>query len=349
MTELFKVQAPTRVDLAGGTGDIWPLYCLQNDSVKTVNLAINLFQTVTFEARDSRDFELHLKSGTVSAELKAPFDREKLPLFRPELQFPAFVSSEILRTFATHPQKSIRVHLQSDVPMGSGLGGSSALCVALVRGFTRLLGGFSEQGWQWDMLPWVRDVEARFLQTATGTQDYLASLFGGLSCFTSSLGRIERSTYADDATSELDAVFSVLFSGQMHQSGFSNWEIYRRALEGDKDILRGLSGINEVAFSVDRELRLVRRDYKALGKLLNAEWRIRRELFRVNTPRLDEIIGFLQGQNIWGAKVCGAAAGGSILVMSESSGRKELADACEKKGIRVLKCSASPQGVSIHS
>lgn len=349
MEDLFKVIAPTRVDLAGGTGDIWPLYCIVGDRFKTINLAVDLFQTVTFEVHASRNFELSLKSQTASAEIKGPFDREKLPLFRPELQFPAFVLSEGLKGLKELPQISIHVGLQSDVPVGSGLGGSSALCVALIRGLTRIIGGYTEQGWQWNMLPWVRDVEARFLQTATGTQDYLASLFGGLSAFTSRLGGIDRFTYSETVTSELNSMMFVLFSGQMHHSGLSNWEIQRRAMEGDKDVRRGLTAIGEIADSLDTELRLSNRDYRAIGQLLSSEWRIRRELFRVNTPRLEEIMNQLKGHRIWGAKVCGAAAGGSVLVLSEPSFRNEIATACERLGIRVLRCSASPLGVSIRS
>ncbi|MBI1860254.1 MAG: hypothetical protein HYR96_04970 [Deltaproteobacteria bacterium] len=349
MAELFKVSSPTRVDLAGGTGDLWPLYCLLPHSAKTINLALTLAQQVTFEWIEAREFSMRVFSGAASAELKTPLERAQLPLVRPELQFPVFVLSEALREATGIPKIALQVHLQSEVPVGSGLGGSSALCVALTRGITRIIGGFSEQGWQWAMLPWVRDVEARFLQTATGTQDYLAALFGGLSCFISKLGGIERSAYPEETATAVAERMVVVFSGQMHQSGLSNWEIFKKALEGDKEILKGLSAINDVAGSLDRELRLARHDWKAIGQLLNAEWRVRRELFRVNTPRLDELIGFLQQQSILGAKVCGAAAGGSILILCEPIQRARLKESCEKKSVRILDCHTSSEGVSIRT
>ena len=42
--------APTRIDLAGGTIDIWPLY-LSHDGASTVNAAISLRAHATIEPR----------------------------------------------------------------------------------------------------------------------------------------------------------------------------------------------------------------------------------------------------------------------------------------------------------
>ena len=42
--------APTRIDLAGGTIDIWPLY-LFHDGATTLNAAINLRAHVQVESR----------------------------------------------------------------------------------------------------------------------------------------------------------------------------------------------------------------------------------------------------------------------------------------------------------
>ena len=51
--------APTRVDLAGGTLDIWPLYLFHEDA-QTINFATTLYATCIFEPR--RDKRIHLQS-----------------------------------------------------------------------------------------------------------------------------------------------------------------------------------------------------------------------------------------------------------------------------------------------
>src|SRR6187397_1427397 len=49
--------APTRIDLAGGTIDIWPLY-LFHDGACTLNAAISLRAHVEIEARSGDGIEL---------------------------------------------------------------------------------------------------------------------------------------------------------------------------------------------------------------------------------------------------------------------------------------------------
>ena len=50
---MIKSTAPTRIDLAGGTLDIWPLY-LQFGNPPTLNAAINLYATVELTPRSDR-------------------------------------------------------------------------------------------------------------------------------------------------------------------------------------------------------------------------------------------------------------------------------------------------------
>ena len=50
MPNRIATSAPTRIDLAGGTIDIWPLY-LSHDGASTVNAAISLRAHAEIEAR----------------------------------------------------------------------------------------------------------------------------------------------------------------------------------------------------------------------------------------------------------------------------------------------------------
>src|SRR3979490_963831 len=53
----IAASAPTRIDLAGGTIDIWPLY-LFHDGAATLNAAISLRAQVNVEARGDEGIEL---------------------------------------------------------------------------------------------------------------------------------------------------------------------------------------------------------------------------------------------------------------------------------------------------
>src|SRR5437764_2818664 len=53
----IRASAPTRIDLAGGTIDIWPLY-LFHDGATTLNVAISLRAHATVDARSDGRIEL---------------------------------------------------------------------------------------------------------------------------------------------------------------------------------------------------------------------------------------------------------------------------------------------------
>jgi D-glycero-alpha-D-manno-heptose-7-phosphate kinase len=347
MKNRFTVLAPTRVDLAGGTLDLWPLYCLVG-SAKTVNVALDLFAETRIETEPHYTFEIQVQSASgATATLSRPLSLTECRKLDPALRFPVCVLSSYLVTRPELPKMRIAVACHSRVPMGSGLGGSSTLGVSLLRGISRVFGDFSDLGWQWEMLAHIRDAEAAFLETPTGTQDYLAALFGSLSTFQSRPGKIDHLPHARSVVDALSERMLVLFSGEQHHSGKSNWEIYKGAIDKDRSVLKGISVLAETAESMDAELRAPGLDWQRVGKLLDQEWEVRRELFRVSTPRLDQLMSQLKKHSILGAKVCGAASGGSILVLVEPSKRTFLAGALERENIQVLNTKPSLQGVSI--
>src|SRR5437867_8709835 len=71
--------APTRIDLAGGTIDIWPLY-LFHDGATTVNAAISLRAHVEIESRTDGRIELRSidtsRAVTADAWSKLATDRD---------------------------------------------------------------------------------------------------------------------------------------------------------------------------------------------------------------------------------------------------------------------------------
>jgi D-glycero-alpha-D-manno-heptose-7-phosphate kinase len=343
----FTVTAPTRADLAGGTLDLWPLYCVTGPS-RTINVALDLVATLHFELLPADVFSLELENPTGGSFVM----RKLLPFasaaqIDPAFRFPAAMLSEYLSQLSELPRGRLRIRWETQAPLGSGLGGSSTLCVALIRGISFFFKEYFEQGWQWRMLNWVRDAEAAFLRTPTGMQDYLAALFGGFNAFTFETGKLECVPYPTDLFDQLSERLVVLFSGEQHHSGMSNWEIFKAAMDGDARILSGLSAIRDITDHLDGELRSGNASWSHIGSYLNEEWKVRKEAFRVNTPRLDEITEFLRQRKVLGAKVCGAAQGGSLIALIEPGAREALKAECEARGIRVLATRPTRKGVTV--
>jgi len=160
-----EASAPARVDLAGGTLDLWPLHVLHPGSV-TVNLAIDLRARCRVRAAVG-GFRVTVPELGYERTVQEPARLLADP--RSALAGAMLEALEI-----DEPRE---IELSSDVPFGSGLGGSSALTVAMAAA----LAASVERAFDGDSrVEFVRDVETRVLGKPAGTQDYYPPLSGGV-------------------------------------------------------------------------------------------------------------------------------------------------------------------------
>ena len=162
-------EAPCRVDLAGGTLDIWPLY-LYHPGAVTLNFAIDRWTRCAIETLDSPEIELRSK------DLNAAQSFSSLPELdaagRTRLPLPAY----LLRFF--RPQTGLRLRTDSEAPAGAGIAGSSALMIAVASALNRLTGA----GHNLEKIRKIaQNVEAQIIRVPTGVQDYYPALYGGVS------------------------------------------------------------------------------------------------------------------------------------------------------------------------
>src|ERR1035441_2215411 len=121
--------APTRVDLAGGTLDIWPLYLFHDDS-QTVNFAIDLRAQCTIEttpgsAIEMESGDLQRSEGFPNLDALMRAQRYQLPL-----------AAWLIRYF--QPRGGFRLVTDCQSPAGAGIAGSSALNIAICGALNRL-------------------------------------------------------------------------------------------------------------------------------------------------------------------------------------------------------------------
>src|SRR3974390_307983 len=114
----ISARTPCRVDLAGGTLDIWPLYLFHQNAV-TVNFAIDLYTSCSIETRS--DPQIHLTSD----DLKGEHSYTSLDVLRQASDHRLPLAAEALKFFTPETGLSVRTHSES--PAGAGIGGSSAL------------------------------------------------------------------------------------------------------------------------------------------------------------------------------------------------------------------------------
>lgn len=307
---IISAEAPARIDLAGGTLDLWPIHVLHPGSV-TVNLAID--RIAACRARRGGD-AIRIRSPERGLD-KSARDAVEL-LADPDT---ALVGSLLE---ALQIRESLEIEFSSGVPFGSGLGGSSALTVtlmgALERWSPRDLSGI-------DRVDFVRDVETRALRKPAGVQDYYPALEGGLHRIRFDAGRT-RAERVDVDADLWDRHLSLFYTGAAHSSGMNNWTIFRARLEGDARVTAALDGIRAAAASMaDASERL---DFAAMGKALGEEWEARRRLDPVvSSPAIERAIDAARCAGAWAGKACGAGGGGCVVLLSPADRRAAVREA----------------------
>src|SRR6201997_3698532 len=274
----IESKAPTRVDLAGGTLDIWPLYLFHPGAV-TINAAITRYASCVIETRGAGDRRIQLISrDTKREESFASFaamvkvKRYHLPLL-----------AEIAKFFA--PQQGFTLTTDSEAPAGAGIGGSSAMAVAICAALDRFTSaGKSKVDW----IHISRDAEGIVIKVPTGTQDHYPPAFGGAAAIELPPGGERRVELRVDLA-ELERRIVLCYTGKPRKSAINNWDVFRAHINGDKAVFRNLARISEVA----QELRgaLERSNWADVGRLMREEWRFRkRNLPTITTKTIDKIV-----------------------------------------------------------
>jgi D-glycero-alpha-D-manno-heptose-7-phosphate kinase len=302
--------APARVDLAGGTLDLWPLYLLHEGSC-TVNFAIDKRARARVAGIDggfeffSRDLGFRRRFESASEARNSP---------------ESGLAAEA--ALAMGCPTGVRIEVESAVPFGSGLGGSSALCVAIVSALARAAGrALSVE----ECVVFCRDIETRLLGVPAGTQDYEAALRGGFNVIAYSPG--QTSVTRPELDLETFGRHLILFdSGRAHSSGANNWDVLRARLDGDRAVAEALNAVRDAARDVAAAAGA--RDFEGLGRGLAREWEARRRLSpKIETPALREAARAGIAAGAWGAKACGAGGGGVMVLLAPEGKRAAVADA----------------------
>jgi len=325
----IATSAPTRIDLAGGTLDIWPLY-LFHPGAQTINAAISLRARALVESR--ADDRIVIRSLDTGVTIEADHWRDLRD--RRELRLLAL----LCHFFEAH---GITLTTSSESPAGAGIAGSSALNIAVCGA----LAEWNRTHYEPDMLLQIAmNVEAQAIAVPTGVQDYRPALYGGIAAVELDVDGVRR-VPLDVDPAELERRLVLCYTGEPRNSGTNNWEIMKKHIDGDRHVADCFDRIRDAAAAM-REA-LVRADWDAVARALAGEWETRTRLAPgVSTPAINALIGRAAGAGAQGAKVCGAGGGGCLVCMGPPDRRDAIGEALAAGGARVLDFRLEAHGLT---
>jgi D-glycero-alpha-D-manno-heptose-7-phosphate kinase len=322
--------APTRIDLAGGTIDIWPLY-LFHDGASTVNAAISLRAHVEVDARAAGGVEL--RSIDTDRTVTAP-SWEALE---------GTGGLALLALLARHYQlENTTLTTRGESPAGAGIAGSSALMIAACGALARWTGSPEDPG---HLLQVAMNVECQTIRVPTGVQDYRPALYGGIASIELGVAGIRR-VALDVDPSELERRIVLAYTGAPRNSGTNNWEITKRHIDGDRHIFDCFERIRDTAAAMRAALE--RGDWDEIGRQIAIEWDNRKRLAPgVTTPTIDDLIARAAAAGATAAKVCGAGGGGCLFCYGPPAAHAAIAEALAAGGARLLDYHIETEGLRL--
>ena len=322
--------APTRIDLAGGTIDIWPLY-LFHSGASTLNAAISLRAHVDIAPRTDGRIELI----SVDTDKRARADSWSEIAVDSELPLLALLSRHYELENAT-------LTTRGESPAGAGIAGSSALTIAACGALARWSGASEDAE---DILRVAKNVECQTIKVPTGVQDYRPAFYGGIASIELRADGIRRVGLSVDPA-ELERRIVLAYTGAPRNSGTNNWEITKRHIDGDRHVFDCFERIRDTAAAM--RVALEREDWDEVGRQVAIEWTNRKRLAPgVTTPTIDGLMARAAAAGATAAKVCGAGGGGCLFCYGPPNRREAIAGALAAGGARVLAYRVEAEGLRV--
>ncbi|MCU1309836.1 MAG: kinase [Candidatus Angelobacter sp.] len=334
-SKTIVARASCRVDLAGGTLDLWPLYLFHPGAV-TVNFALDVMTSCRITP--NRSGEIHLRS----------LDTGKLDRFASTSEllksrsYKHPLAGYLCRFFLTEGTTGFSLDTHSDSPAGAGISGSSALMIATTAALARFTGRkLSKEA----IRVIAQNVEAQLIRVPTGCQDYYPALYGGVSAIHLAPDGIHRESIAVPAT-EVDSRFVLVYTGAPRQSGINNWEVFKAHINGDKRIFRNFADISSIAQAM--RSALLKPDWSEVAHLLREEWKLRKtNAPGITTPLIEKLVSAAMKNGARAAKVCGAGGGGCAIFLVDPESKQRVADELTATGGQVLPFKLARRGLSV--
>jgi len=261
----------------------------------------------------------------------------------------------------------LEIGFKSNLPAGSGMGGSSIIAAAILSSVGTLLGlNVSNE----DLVYQVSQVE-QVLTTGGGWQDQVGAIYGGFKIAQSPSSlplrvSVTTTSLSDDFYAAFEKRTFVVYTGQQRLAKNTLINALRKcALMPAEDVTTGNSTVSKLiqgalrGFDILKSVELSQppQDYDEvldnLAAVLDEYWSLKKEMAAGSEPSyMKEILDSMRPLAS-GLSLCGAGAGGyAVVILKRSANRKELEECVEginRSTAMMTEGRADRDHLSVHS
>lgn len=323
-------RAPVRVSFGGSGSDLTHFF--EGGSGAVINAAISLYSHGTMKVRgDSkiivRSFDL---DDTLEAENLEDAIHKKGPF--------GLIQSLL---HVVRPEYGFEMSLNSDFPIGSGLGGSATLSAVVLGCFNVLR---QDQWNQYEIAEIAFQAERLHLGISGGWQDQYASVFGGFNFieFSSDKNIVNPIRVNPDISLELEESLILCNTGIDHHSG--------KIHDDQKETMSSSAVKDMVKLNVELTYKsrnyLLKGELEKLGECLGKAWELKRNFSTmISNTYIDEIYNGALEHGAIGGKLLGAGGGGFFMFYVPPFKKHQLMYFLQSKDLVIQSFHFEPNGL----
>jgi len=331
---IIRSKAPFRVSFGGGGTDMAP-YCTEHGGC-VISTTIDRHVYTSLEPRN--DNKIRVLSINQNEEFEFTIrDNDYSTKF--EL-FKGIVNGLNIKD-------GFNITSYSELPAGSGMGGSSSLSVALIGAFNRYYElGFSKH----DIAQKAYEIERFELKQKGGYQDQFAAAYGGLNFidFTDVVS-IKPIKTTEETINELHFRLILCYVGGSHFSSEIQDEVLKGYRIEKKSYMEAMQDLKDIANSMKlivESNELNRMD--EFGELLHKGWLAKKSLStKISNKNIEKFYLISRKSGVLGGKLLGAGGGGHLLLFSEPSKKYKVVQELEKVGGKIINFHFNPKGLEV--
>ena len=304
-----RAKAPVRISFGGGGSDLTHYFSAEMGAV--INTTVSIYSHATLRIRKDEKIVVH------SLDLKKSLTANNLKdALKPKGNFGLIQA--LLKTIS--PDFGFELDINSDFPIGSGLGGSAVVSAAILGCFNQ----FRQDRWDHhELAELAYQSERLYHGIEGGWQDQYATVFGGFNFMEFKMDQnvVHPLRIHDDILLELEENLILCNTGISHNSGSIHKK--QRFQMQKKEIKKHVQA--NVALCFEMRNQLLRGQLLRFGMSLNEAWNNKKKLSsEISNNKLDSIYENALKHGAIGGKILGAGGGGFYIFYTPPSSKYEL-------------------------
>jgi D-glycero-alpha-D-manno-heptose-7-phosphate kinase len=333
----IRGKAPLRISFVGGGTDI-PLY-YEKYSGAVLCSTMNHYVRVNLTPRDDDKVSIYSLDFDVGVKYKL----DDKPVYNEALKL-ALAAVSRLNAHIDRPA-GFDMSVQSDAPVGSGLGGSASLSVALLGTLKEYfrLNHLDKR----EIAELAYTVERVDLAIAGGKQDQYEAAFGGFNLIEFSADRIvvtplrlERNILND-----LEHHCLLCYTGETRASAQVVDQLKQSVETGREETVGNLKKTYDLVY--DMKNALLCGELLHFAEMLDYAWELKRKHHpqAMATTAINEMYAEARKNGAIAGKLLGAGAGGYLLLFCEGDKKRRVRERLEKMGGQFMDFSFTEEGL----